>query len=139
LLEPPGGDLHAGRVDTGERGTGDEPERDDGERVIRERDTGVGHRPGETARGEQPARVDHVGQVQHGADQRAEDETALHGDREPRRLSAGESQLAGDARRGRGCGEPQRHSEELRERHQRHHATGHLAFTMGEIAGRMQL
>ena len=51
---------------------------------------GVGGRAGERTEEEQDARVEDVGEVDDRADERADDESGLHGHREPRRARVGD-------------------------------------------------
>ena len=117
---PRRGELHADRVDAGQRDAGDEAQqrRVPGRRVD-EQQPGVGDRPGDRRERDQPPRIAAVGEPQGGAREAARDEPGLHAAGERRLHEAGEADLRDQRGHDRRRGEPQCHGADLRSRDER--------------------
>jgi hypothetical protein len=86
LAKPSRRELHARRVDAGERNAGEKSQGNDGFRGGRHQHRRVGGCAGKRAEKQQHAGVQDVGQVGDGTAERADDKSRLHGHGQPRRL-----------------------------------------------------
>ena len=120
-LKPARGDFHRRRIHQRQRRAGQEPQanhrraagRNEHRRIRRSADQGADEH--------QHPRVEDVGNVGERAEQRAGDEPGLHRHRQPRRAPGRNVELGDQERRHRGGGKPQRHPQELRQRHNGEH------------------
>ena len=131
--EPGGDHLHRGRIDAREEGAGEEPQRERAAQARRDDQPRVGDRPERRAGCDVGPRGHEVGQIEGGRDGRAGHETQLHRHREPAGLARADAPDRLELRRDRAGGEPERHAQQLRQRHQPQHAPARRVIVHGRL------